>query len=219
MADDAAYHHLVRRVHEAILAGDTAKVDAVRAAMPEAVRDAEAQLPPPAPQGGARHMTTDILSILESLASTKLPADKLATFEPMADRAAAVTARHVAARAEHLATAERIASISSKQLQPRIKPDSWPLVGSLLTAGRELKDTLDGELHEVRDGVRAVRSARTNSEFESSFRQLEKSVKNAENTAGVADRLAARVTELLARIEESVLSASYVVPPAPGEVK
>jgi hypothetical protein len=156
-----------------------------------------------------------ILSTFTAIASPALPADRALTVEPLLARATAVRARLAAARDTHLDLAQTLTTIDVKKLQPRIKAEFWPKVGTMLSNGRVLRDLLDAARDGLRDAARAITSTRTENEFVAAVRVVEQSVKDAEGSAAAIDDLATKILATLDTLDESCLSEAYVVPPAP----
>jgi hypothetical protein len=127
---------------------------------------------------------TDVISTLLQLSRPPAPADRLATYQKLLARVGAVQAPHAQAHDEHHALAELLATLDMRALIPKITPEAYPTVGRLFHAGTALRDHLDGDLRDLRAGVRAAREALVGpaSQFTSTMQTLERDVERNEGS-------------------------------------
>lgn len=159
------------------------------------------------------------IEVVDTLLQLSRPApapERVATFQQILARAGDIQAQFATARDEHYALAELVATLVMRALIPKVEPAAYPMVGKLYHAGVALRDHLDGDVRDLRVGVRAAREALVGPAylFTSAMQVLERDLERYE---GAIKRMA-----VLAKVAESALdtlaatafvSTEFVVPP------
>jgi hypothetical protein len=144
-----------------------------------------------------------------------LPA-RVAAREPLVHRANAVEAQVRRLRGRFYDMAEDLSLADTKVLSTKVTLAMFPLVASLVTNGRRLRDLLDADLLDLRDARRATRTALSGPEpaFVSSMQQFEKFVKLGESHVDTIGSTVVGVERALARLAGAdFVSTALVIPP------
>jgi hypothetical protein len=158
----------------------------------------------------------NVIEKLTALSRTPQPTTWSNTLAPLARRAAATQARHVAQIAEHSQLADALNQIDVMKITSKVTADALPHIGRLAGLGRELRQALDSNFIDLRDAVRAAASATVEHSFRSAVESAEKYLPLAERTVTKIDELIAQLHGVLAYLESvAFVSPSYIVPPRP----
>jgi hypothetical protein len=158
---------------------------------------------------------TDVIDSLLKLSHSAPPPERVITFQKLLVRVAAIQAQYARAREEHQPLAEQASMLEMRTLLPKIEATSYPVVGRLYHAGVALRDHLDTDLRDLRDGVRDARKALVGpeSQFTSSMQALERDVERQENTVKrMATLVKVAESALDALAAEPFVSPGFVVP-------
>jgi hypothetical protein len=162
-----------------------------------------------------------IITRLSALSRPAPPAPRLAAYERLAQRAHGVQTEHRRLR-RNIPLAEDLAALDEKAINPKVELVALPLVGTVISQGRLLRDMLDSTLLDVTLARRAAHKALVGPDhaFTSAMQDFVKYTDLAEASNRHIESVITGIQRVLDKLEalgEAIVATESYIPPRPNE--